>query len=204
MTALWCNDYGPINHSVRVNKAWKREGEDGETDTPTWLRKQIRPKHKMREHYLGNPKTPRSRRTIVVSPTVMEMEILERRARDRASNDFLFTSLTGKPLHNSDFYVRVWQPLMADLDEAGITPFRFHDLRHTHVAWLISGGAPLSHIQARLGHESITTTIDTYGHLLPAGAELITQIIDTALDGKRVRPTLQLVMGAAQLIDRGR
>jgi hypothetical protein len=44
-----------------------------------------------------------------------------------------------------------------------------HDLRHTHVAWLVAGGAPLPHIQARLGHESITTTIDTYGHLLPAG-----------------------------------
>lgn len=37
------------------------------------------------------------------------------------------------------------------------------------VAWLVAGGAPLPHIQARLGHESITTTIDTYGHLLPAG-----------------------------------
>jgi hypothetical protein len=42
-----------------------------------------------------------------------------------------------------------------------IAPFRFHDLRHTHVAWLIAGGAPLPHIQARLGHESITTTIDS-------------------------------------------
>jgi integrase len=26
--------------------------------------------------------------------------------------------------------------------------------------WLVAGGAPLWHIQARLGHESITTTID--------------------------------------------
>jgi integrase len=64
-----------------------------------------------------------------------------------------------------------------------------HDLRHTHVAWLIAGGAPLPHIQARLGHESITTTIDTYGHLLPAGDELISRIIDTALTGGTIRPT---------------
>jgi integrase len=34
---------------------------------------------------------------------------------------------------------------------------------------LIAGGAPLPHIQARLGHESITTTIDTYGHLVARG-----------------------------------
>ena len=70
----------------------------------------------------------------------------------------------------------------------GVPPFRFHDLRHTHVAWLVAGGAPLPHIQARLGHESITTTIDTYGHLLPAGDELISGIIDTALTGGTIRP----------------
>src|SRR5829696_10449866 len=65
---------------------------------------------------------------------------------------------------------------------------RTHDLRHTHLAWLIAGGAPLPHIQARLGHQSITTTIDTYGHLLPAGDELISKIIDTALTGGIIRP----------------
>ncbi|MEP6817080.1 MAG: hypothetical protein ABI873_16185 [Marmoricola sp.] len=52
------------------------------------------------------------------------------------------------------------------------------------MAWLVVGGAPLPHIQARLGHESITTTIDTYGHLLPAGDELISGIIDTRPDGR--------------------
>lgn len=79
---------------------------------------------------------------------------------------------------------------MKALAAEGITPFRFHDLRHTHVAWLVAGGALLPHIQARLGHESITTTIDTYGHLLPAGDELISQIIDTALTGGTIRPKL--------------
>jgi hypothetical protein len=49
-------------------------------------------------------------------------------------------------------------------------------------------GATASH-PARLGHESITTTIDTYGHLLPAGDELISGIIDTALSGGIIRPT---------------
>jgi hypothetical protein len=39
-----------------------------------------------------------------------------------------------------------------------------------------------------LGHESITTTIDTYGHLLSAGDELISSIIDTALSGDSIRP----------------
>jgi integrase len=99
----------------------------------------------------------------------------------------VFTSRTGLPLHNGDFYTHVWRKLMSAVAAEHIAPFRFHDLRHTHVAWLIAGGAPLPHIQARLGHESITTTIDTYGHLLPAGDELISRIIDTALTGGTIR-----------------
>jgi integrase len=91
-------------------------------------------------------------------------------------------------LHNGDFYTHVWRKLMAGVKAEGLAPFRFHDLRHTHVAWLIVGGAPLPHIQARLGHESITTTIDTYGHLLPVGDELISRIIDTALAGGTIGP----------------
>jgi integrase len=92
------------------------------------------------------------------------------------------------PLHNGDFYTHIWRKLMTAVAAEGLAPFRFHDLRHTQVAWLIAGGAPLPHIQARLGHESITTTIDTYDHLLPVGDELISRIIDTALTGGTIRP----------------
>jgi integrase len=46
---------------------------------------------------------------------------------------------------------------------------RFHDLRHSHVAYLIAGGWDFYAIQLRLGHASIKTTFDIYGHLLPHG-----------------------------------
>lgn len=193
VTALWCGDVDLVHGTVRVNKAWKRDGEDGETEVPGWLQKQVGPKHVMRQHHLGNTKTPRSRRTISIAPAVVEM--LRPHVEGRAADDFLFVSPMGRALHNSDFYERVWLPLNKQLKQAGIAPFRFHDLRHTHVAWLVAGGAPLPHIQARLGHESITTTIDTYGHLLPAGDELISEIIQTALSGGRIRPSLRLVNG---------
>ena len=185
LTALWVGDVDLDRRTIRINKAWKRNGEDGETDTPRWLAKQLRSKHTMREHHLGNPKTPRSRRTITISEAVAES--LRPRIEGKASDDFVFTSKHGRPLHNSDFYTHVWRKLMQVLSEEGIAQLRFHDLRHTHVAWLIAGGAPLPHIQARLGHESITTTIDTYGHLLPAGDELISGIVDTALGGGTIR-----------------
>jgi integrase len=44
---------------------------------------------------------------------------------------------------------------------------RFHDLRHTHVGLLIAAGVHPKASQARLGHASITTTLNTYGHLMP-------------------------------------
>jgi hypothetical protein len=89
---------------------------------------------------------------------------------------------------------------MCAIKKLGVPPFRFHDLRQTHVPWLIAGGAPLPHIQARLGHEAITTTIDTYGHLLPAGSDLISRIIDTALRGEEIHPmpAMMVIQGGKQ------
>ena len=190
VTALWCSDIDLERGTVRVNKAWKRDGEDGETETPGWLKKLVRAKHAMRGHHLGNPKTPKSRRTITIAPAIVDL--LHPYVEGRAADDFVFTSPTGLAIHNSDFYERVWQPLSVELQDAGVAPFRFHDLRHTHVAWLIAGGAPLPLIQARLGHESITTTIDTYGHLLPAGDELISEIVQTALEGRRIGAAVKM------------
>lgn len=189
VSALWVGDVDLEHRTIRVNKAWKRNGEDDETDTAGWLAKQLQPKHSMRDHHLGSPKTPKSRRTITISPTLARA--LARRIEGKASDDFVFTTRSGLPLHNGDFYTHVWRKLRKSLVAEGIAPFRFHDLRHTHVAWLVAGGAPLPNIQARLGHESITTTIDTYGHLLPAGDELISDIVDTALTGGTIRPPKQ-------------
>lgn len=45
--------------------------------------------------------------------------------------------------------------------------FRFHDLRHYYASLLISEGADVKVVQARLRHASAKTTLDTYAHLWP-------------------------------------
>jgi hypothetical protein len=42
---------------------------------------------------------------------------------------------------------------------------RFHDLRHSQVALLIEQGTQPAVIAARLGHTSVKTVLDVYGHL---------------------------------------
>jgi site-specific recombinase XerD len=40
-----------------------------------------------------------------------------------------------------------------------------HPFRHTYATWLLRKGAGMESVKELLGHASITTTIDTYGHL---------------------------------------
>ena len=78
--------------------------------------------------------------------------------------ELLFRAYRGGELRHPHFY-KFWKRACA---AAGLEPApRIHDLRHSHVAWLVAAGVPLPVIQAQLGHQHITTTFDTYGHLLP-------------------------------------
>jgi integrase len=112
---------------------------------------------------IGPPKTKAARRTLSL-PANLVAELLPL-WQARNGGAFLFTSSQGTPVRHSNFYNRVWKPTVK---RAGLPDdLRIHDLRHSYASWLIAGGRPLPSIQRRLGHESITTTIDRYGHLLP-------------------------------------
>ncbi|MFI1865595.1 tyrosine-type recombinase/integrase [Streptomyces jumonjinensis] len=76
---------------------------------------------------------------------------------------------------------------------------RIHDLRHSHTAWLIAGKVPLPAIQARLGHESITTTIDVYGHLLDVLDDEVVAAVEWAMDPMAPLPGFLLHSGLAQV-----
>ena len=67
----------------------------------------------------------------------------------------------------ANFYTNVWRPACERAGFGDDHP-RIHDTRHTHASWLISDGMSLEQVQDQLGHESILTTRNVYGHLLPA------------------------------------
>ncbi|NLO89992.1 MAG: site-specific integrase [Clostridia bacterium] len=53
------------------------------------------------------------------------------------------------------------------LERAGLPKVRLHDLRHTHASLLLARGVNPKIVQERLGHSSITITLDLYSHLTP-------------------------------------
>lgn len=60
----------------------------------------------------------------------------------------------------------------------GRPDLRWHDLRHTAVALAIAQGAHPKAIQERMGHASITITLDRYGHLFPALGRQVAEGLD--------------------------
>jgi integrase len=56
---------------------------------------------------------------------------------------------------------------------------RFHDLRHFYASTLIAANLNPKVIQARLGHATISETMDTYGHLFPDSEDLGRGAIDS-------------------------
>jgi integrase len=57
--------------------------------------------------------------------------------------------------------------LPAFVEEAGLTPLRMHDLRHTAISLWIAAGANPKQIAVRAGHTSVSVVLDRYGHLFP-------------------------------------
>ena len=55
---------------------------------------------------------------------------------------------------------------------------RIHDLRHSHASLLINQGEDYLVVKERLGHASITTTIDTYSHLYPSKQKNLASKLD--------------------------
>ena len=69
--------------------------------------------------------------------------------------------------------------------DLGIT-FNFHSLRHTHATTLIEGGVSPKAVQARLGHENIETTLQTYVHNTEAMEQTAVDVFEKTLSTKSI------------------
>jgi integrase len=85
-------------------------------------------------------------------------------SRDRAT--LLFDTQTGGSITAQLARNKGWLPARTKAIAAGLAKEpRIHDLRHTCASWMLNSGVRIEVVQAHLGHESIQTTVDRYGHL---------------------------------------
>jgi len=106
-------------------------------------------------------KTHAARRTVSFSAFLAD-ELTTHLDTYPGNKTLIFTAPEGGPLDLRVFRRRFWYPAVRD---SVAEPMRPHDLRHTHVALLIAAGEDPYVISQRLGHASIRTTYDIYGHL---------------------------------------
>lgn len=135
---------------------------------------------------LQEPKTARSRRTIPLPLAVMvdlkevkdqqDQAAAERKkiikwnlkgkekAESYSDHGFVFAASNGEPLSDKNLTRRHFKPILKD---AKLPDIRLYDLRHTCATLLLSAGVNPKIVSERLGHASITLTLDTYSHVLP-------------------------------------
>lgn len=129
----------------------------------------------------GPPKTSASVRSVPLPDVVANALASHIHDFGCGEDGLLFPNTTGAPLRRNRFYDGVWRPARIAVGLPDGT--KFHALRHTYASLLIAANESPKVIQVRLGHSSITETMDTYGHLYPNSEESTRTVIDAALAG---------------------
>jgi integrase len=93
--------------------------------------------------------------------------------------DLVFSHPDGRPLRPNS----VTRALKRTGESGGLKGIRLHDLRHAHASILLKQGVHPKIVQERLGHSSISTTLDIYSHLLPGLDEAAARRFEEGLQG---------------------
>ena len=136
-----------------------------------------------RYNVIGPPKTAAGERVIPIPPVLVAALATWREEGPKSELGLAFPTGRGGIEHYPNLVNRGFRPAQV---AAGVTsPGQggeaeakypgLHNLRHFYASWCINrradGGLelPAKVVQERLGHSSITMTLDTYGHLFPRG-----------------------------------
>ena len=134
--ALTPNDFDFDHHKIKITKTWNYKNAQGG---------------------FAETKNLSSKRTITIDP-ILNMQILTLVAGLSADKPIF---VNGR-IYNSSVNIR----LNELCNETGVPVISVHSLRHTHASLLIFAGVSIASIAKRLGHSSVTTTQETYLHII--------------------------------------
>lgn len=125
-------------------------------------------------------------RTVALSPMVVD-ELRQHRLKQaegllqvgvRLTDDhYVVAREDGQPLQPRS----LTHAFVKFVRQHGLQRIRLHDLRHTHATAMLSEGVHPKIAQERLGHSSVSVTIDLYSHVLPGMQVEAVSRVDAAL-----------------------
>lgn len=147
--ALTWNNIDFIHHTINIDKAWREVKGRDETD------------EHFNTHRFKPTKNESSTRKIKVNEKLL---LLLKQLRNNSSSNLVFMDQFNT-IPTSTALNKTLRQIMSDA-KLSKKNFHFHSLRHSHVALLLSNGIDIYAISKRLGHNDITTTMNTYAYLI--------------------------------------
>jgi integrase len=133
-------------------------------------------------------KTPKSRRTLALTPEMVAMfrqhRVRQAEAQMAAGalwqdHGLIFASEVGTPMDPDNFS----HSFSRLCERAGLGHWHPHELRHSGASLMLAQGTPLHVVSEVLGHASIAITKDVYGHLLEGDKRSAAESMSRALFG---------------------
>jgi integrase len=121
----------------------------------------------------SEPKTAKGRRQIALDAVTVEafkaqaaQQLADRDSAGVAWTEtgYVFTMDDGRALHPQS----VSRAFDRAIAAARLPRIRLHDLRHTHASLALAAGINPKVVSERLGHATVSITLDTYSHAIPA------------------------------------
>jgi integrase len=132
---------------------------------------------------VSEPKTEQGRRTVALDPTMLKVlrdhqgrQLLERAAMAGGWGnelDLVHTREDGSPIHPQAFS----EAFAQHVTEAKLPKLSLHGLRHTHATIALRAGVHPKVVSERLGHASVSFTLDVYTDSLPDMQETAASLI---------------------------
>lgn len=135
------------------------------------------------------PKTPNSIRSISINKKLTDMLLNLRTQQKNRYEELGLIHTPQTPIFEKDGKIpstHYINQLIKDTchkinnsTNQSLKVIKFHGFRHSHVSLLIHQGEELLLISERLGHKSVSFTLDTYGHLFPSRQKQLSNKLDS-------------------------
>ena len=122
------------------------------------------------EDIITTPKTRKSKRKVPIPDFLCE-ELME----------YIHAKYCLQPTDRLFPYTKSFlsHEMIRGCKKTGVKKIRIHDIRHPHASLLINQGCDALILADRLGHEKVSTTLNTYSHLFPHKQQSLVESLET-------------------------